>query len=178
MEPKARRTRLGCCMLGCLTPLGAVTGLVLLWMTVLVVTNDGVPRPVKLDPTMLVGTWKGGGGSTLVLRPDGTFVATAICGMGYDEQQGSGTGDWTGSKELVQNWSGGTSVALESAGVDDMSFGEAELDVTGSTADPVLWSYEGDPDDDEVCLLHRVATDSDPDVRLRPLLGSRPDSWK
>lgn len=40
-------------MIGCLIPVGAVTGLLLLWMTVSAVTNDGIPRPVKLDPTTL-----------------------------------------------------------------------------------------------------------------------------
>jgi hypothetical protein len=159
MEPQARPTRPGGCMIGCLIPVGAVTGLLLLWMAVVAVTNDGIPRPVKLDPTTLVGTWKGDGGSTLLLRPDGTYVATAICGMGGDGDAGGGKGTWDGSEGSAQSWSGGTAVSL--GGTDPVAQelgGGTELDVTGSAADPVLWSFQGDPDGREVCRLHRAAT--------------------
>lgn len=156
MESPARPTRPGGCMIGCLIPVGAVTGLLLLWMTVIAVTNDGIPRPVKLDPTTLVGTWKGDGGSTLVLRGDGTYVATAICGMGGDGDAGGGNGTWAGSEQSAQSWSGGAAVSLGGIVSDGTEFGGMELDVTGSTADPVLWSFQGDPDAREVCRLHRV----------------------
>lgn len=162
MESQDRRTRPGGCLIGCLIPVGAVTGLALLWMAMTLVTNDGIPRPVRLDPTTLVGTWNGDGGSTLVLRPDGTFVAAAICGMGGDGGSDGGQGTWTGSERSVQSWSGGTAVSLlgtdtEGADIDGMGMG-MELDVTGSTADPVLWSFQGDADSREVCRLHRVVT--------------------
>ena len=158
MEPQARPTRPGGCTIGCLIPVGAVTGLLLLWMAVAAVTNDGIPRPVKLDPTTLVGTWKGDGGSSLVLRPDGTFAAAAICGMGGDGEAGAGQGTWTGAEDSAQSWSRGTAVSLGGIVAGGTEFGGMELDVTGSTADPVLWSFQGDPDGRDVCRLHRVAT--------------------
>jgi hypothetical protein len=158
MEPQDRPTRPGGCMIGCLIPVGAVTGLLLLGMAVLAVTNDGIPRPVKLDPATLAGTWTGDGASTLLLRPDGTFVATAICGMSSDGQQGDGKGTWIGGQDSAQSWSGGTTVSLGGTEVDGSEFGGVELDVTGSAADPVLWSFRGDADDREVCRLHRVTT--------------------
>jgi hypothetical protein len=78
--------------------------------------------------------------------------------MGGDGEAGGGKGTWVGSEVSAQSWSGGTAVSL--GGTDPLAqeLGGTELDVTGHTTDPVLWSFQGDPDSREVCRLHRVAT--------------------
>jgi hypothetical protein len=81
--------------------------------------------------------------------------------MGDDGQAGDSSGTWAGSSDSAQSWSGGTSISLGGIDVegperDGPLLGGMELDVAGSTADPVLWSFQGDPDGREICRLHRV----------------------
>ena len=95
--------------------------------------------PLQMSRSDLAGTWSNSTEGSLVLRSDGTYSARQLCGSAENS-----SGRWNLASDT---WSGGTGISLTA---DDVS----ELDATGPSQAPVLWSYFGNPDSTDVCRLH------------------------
>jgi hypothetical protein len=127
-----------------------------------------VPRP-PADPALLAeadlaGVWSDGEGGSLTLNADGTFTAHRVCGDFVDwpddaraprdsPETTSGRGRW--DRTTVDS------------GVDDplwasrvrLEFTSSELsagyDARGTGDKPLLYTYQGDPDEGDLCVLFR-----------------------
>lgn len=115
---------------------------------------DAPPRPLHLTSSQLPGTWAAPGGGVLVIRGDGTFTATNVCGFGNGgSSPGSDTGKWKpGGGQWLSITTGTKTGGVDFFGGHDQS----ELDEGGSADSRVLWRYNGVPEEsDSYCELHR-----------------------
>ncbi|MFE6185015.1 hypothetical protein ACFQ6U_11385 [Streptomyces sp. NPDC056465] len=101
-------------------------------------------EPLELSMPQAAVTWTDKWGGTLELEPDGTYTADRACG-GDGRESGSGT------------WDRGRPSGVDEADGNEISV-EYESDVTtyealrnGRTLK--LWSYVGDPDNGDLCIL-------------------------
>ncbi|MGW2177327.1 hypothetical protein ACWCXX_04375 [Streptomyces sp. NPDC001732] len=146
-----------------LVPVGLVV--LLFGLRALNVPPEPDGPPLALTASELTGTWQDDRGGILVLAADGTFSTTEACGdyvdFGDDTRSGfdfpsrmSGTGTWESDDGSYQD--GATGVTLdfttEFAAEDISGF----LEARGRSESPVLWTYIGDPDSGDLCVLKKV----------------------
>jgi hypothetical protein len=141
-----------------LVPLG-LFALVLLLRFVNVPPEPDGP-PLVLAHSRLQGTWQDDDGGRLVLAADGTFSATDICGDYTDATTGdssgfgfpstmSGTGTWESGGYASQD-------ATELSTLFAPGRVSGQLEARGTPGSPLLWTYVGDPDDGELCVLRKA----------------------
>lgn len=106
----------------------------------------GEARTVTPVRSALLGTWRSKGGATITFLADGSCVATSMPPLG---------GDWETTVQLVPSGVGTWSVRAEDDSVGtgggvDITVGHTqnELYTRGNPAAPILFSFIGDPDDD------------------------------
>lgn len=156
---------LGCAALAFLAVVCAVVALVAmvflgrLWV-------PGAPGDaVVLTSAEAAGVWEDGQGGSLVLAGDGTFSASSACGDYFDPQSQAisgfglasvktGTGTWD-LRSASQTEGGPPQSTLRFVFARDGV--SSSYEATGTTAAPMLWTYIGDPDNGERCILKRVA---------------------
>ncbi|MFD7492040.1 hypothetical protein ACFV8T_06425 [Streptomyces sp. NPDC059832] len=120
--------------------------------------------PLVLTQGQLRGTWQDEHGGRLVLAEDGTFSATNVCGDYTDATTGdssgfgfpsimTGTGTWESDVYATQEGATELSVAFAPGKVT------GQLAARGKTDSAVLWTFIGDPDSGELCVLRKVSTD-------------------
>ncbi|MFD4947915.1 hypothetical protein ACFVYE_28230 [Streptomyces sp. NPDC058239] len=144
-----------------LVPVGLFTLLLVLRYVTIPPEPDG--PPLVLTSSRLQGTWRDDRGGQLVFADDGNFSATDACGdysdAATDTSSGfgfpstmTGTGTWeSGTSEYEDN---ATSVSIEFA-PGDVS---GELAARGKADSAFLWTFIGDPDSGELCVLRKVNT--------------------
>ncbi|MFB0627438.1 hypothetical protein [Streptomyces sp. AB3(2024)] len=120
---------------------------------------------VVLTGAEAAGVWEDGQGGSLVLAGDGTFTASSACGSYFDPQSRAtsgfglasvktGTGTWDLRSASPIGGGKPQSTLHIAFGPDGVS---GSYEATGTTAAPMLWTYIGDPDDGERCILKRAA---------------------
>ncbi|MFE7840839.1 hypothetical protein ACFU53_33730 [Streptomyces sp. NPDC057474] len=144
---------------GLLFLLGAGTPAVLV-----VVSRLSVPipdgEPLAISTAEVTGTWVDEQGGRLVLMEDGTFASDGICGdFSDDDLDGAvapdpGAGTWE-----HDTWDDpGTGNPVSEV---DLTFTPGgvwtQYDARGTSKDPVLWMYIGDPDSGDLCVLEKAA---------------------
>ncbi|MFJ7490745.1 hypothetical protein ACIQZB_05720 [Streptomyces sp. NPDC097727] len=144
-----------------LVPVGLLTLLFVLRYVNIPPEPDG--PPLVLTSSRLQGTWRDDRGGQLVFADDGTFSATDACGDYSDAATGTssgfgfpsamtGTGTWESSVSEYED--NATSVSISFA-PGDVS---GELTARGKTDSALLWTFIGDPDNGELCVLRKVST--------------------
>ena len=141
-EPEQRRRGRWGCWLALVVPLLVISiPIVLLAMRAL-----GEAQTVTPVRSALLGTWRSKDGATITFLAGGSCVATNMPPLG---------GDWETTVQLVPSGAGTWSVRAEddSAGIGggiDITIGdtENELYTRGNPAAPILFSFTGDPDED------------------------------
>ncbi|WP_406322317.1 hypothetical protein [Streptomyces sp. NBC_01637] len=119
--------------------------------------------PLVLTRSRLRGTWQDDRGGQLVFAENGTFSATEACGdyrdAGTDASSGfdfpstmTGTGTW--DSQVSEYDDNATEVSVEFA-PGDVS---GELVARGKPDSALLWTFIGDPDSGELCVLRKVST--------------------
>lgn len=138
-------------------------------LSLFVTGRISVPRapggPVLLADADLVGVWSDGEGGSLTINEDGTFAAHRLCGEFSDWRDGEsaprdtppvmgGEGRW--DQRTVDQGTDGeiryasqVSFEFEPTGI---TFG---YDATGTADKPLLSTYQGDPDEGDLCVLFR-----------------------
>ncbi|MFJ8850288.1 hypothetical protein [Streptomyces sp. NPDC102437] len=145
-----------------LVPVGLFV-LVLLLRYVNVVPEPDGP-PLVLAHSRLQGTWQDEDGGRLVLAADGTFTATDICGDYTDDVTGdssgfgfpstmTGTGTWESDVDGAQD-----DRATELSTKFAPGHVRGQLTARGTADSPFLWTFVGDPDSGELCVLRRAGT--------------------
>ncbi|MFJ7043056.1 hypothetical protein ACIQVC_06580 [Streptomyces sp. NPDC101112] len=147
---------------GCL--LAAPVLLIVGALTLMLLGRALAPLPIPdgealvLRDEQIVGTWRDDSGGRLVLREDGTFTSDGVCG------------DFTGDDlaAITAPDPGGTWEHRESEEVEtDTPMSEVHLTFTpgevwtqyearGTSEKAVLWTFVGDPDSGDVCVLDKV----------------------
>jgi hypothetical protein len=138
-------------------------------LSLLVTGRTWAPRPpgepVLLADTDLVGVWSDGDGGRLTINADGTFAAHRLCGEYLDWPDGaseprqtppemSGKGNW-------RQWTvdQGTDEERQYASEVQFEFDATGIsfhyDATGTAGEPLLSTYQGDPDEGDLCVLFR-----------------------
>ncbi|MEV6650083.1 hypothetical protein [Streptomyces sp. NPDC051219] len=139
---------LGCGLLLALTP-AVLLGLMVLGRYLF-------PPPVPLgDPLVLtqaelVGAWQDEEGGTLALAPDMTFTAAGVCTADEPVVLAPGPGTWRHDEwALPDDDAPATQVDFD---YNDEFF---SYEAIGTQDAPALWTYVGDPDSGELCVLTR-----------------------
>lgn len=151
-------------VVGCALPLLLVAGAFAL---LLVVSRLSVPvpdgEPLALSRAELTGTWVDERGGRLTLREDGTFGSDAVCGA-FDDN------DDDRAEEVAAPVPGEGGWEHDDTG-DDIDTGDplstvhltfapsgirAHYEARGTSKDPVLWTYLGDPDEGRLCVLEKA----------------------
>ncbi|WP_351230606.1 hypothetical protein [Streptomyces sp. NPDC002133] len=120
--------------------------------------------PLVLARSDIVGTWQDEQGGRLVLAADGTFAAADVCGDYSDAATGAGAGfDLASVKTGTGTWESTESdFPGENTTEVRAEFGPGDVwtqyEARGSAAVPVLWTYIGDPDAGELCVLKKGTT--------------------
>lgn len=118
---------------------------------------------VVLTDAELAGVWTDERGGSLVLAGDGTFSASSACGDYSDPESGAGsgsdptsvrtgTGTWDADSDTPIGGGPPQSTVRIAFGPDEAS---TQYEATGTTAAPTLWTYIGDPDHGERCILKK-----------------------
>ncbi|MBT2453129.1 hypothetical protein J7F03_40160 [Streptomyces sp. ISL-43] len=140
-----------------LAPVAAITLIALgrLWV-------PGAPGDaLVLTRIELVGTWQDGHGGRLALAEDGTFRASNVCGdysdSALETSSGfglasvrTGTGTWENDDS---DFSGEMTTEIRSDYVPGRVW--TQYEASGTAAAPMLWTYIGDPDHGERCILKK-----------------------
>ncbi|MDJ0463805.1 hypothetical protein [Streptomyces sp. H27-C3] len=111
-----------------------------------------------LQAEAVVGTWQDDRGGQLLVRPDGSFTSVGACGDFVDEDLNSvftpdsGSGTWSSSSSADGN-DDPRVTAVHIAFAPSAVW--TEYEARGTTRRPVLWTYIGDPDNGELCVLEK-----------------------
>ncbi|MGW0840479.1 hypothetical protein ACWD26_09990 [Streptomyces sp. NPDC002787] len=130
----------------------------------LIVSRLSVPipdgEPLALSTTEVTGTWVDEQGGRLVLKEDGKFTSAGICGDFSDDDFNAtaapdpGAGTW--EHDVWDDIDTG-----EPASEVHITFTPSELstvyEARGTSKNPVLWMYIGDPDSGDLCVLEKAA---------------------
>ncbi|MDX2603807.1 hypothetical protein PV379_41635 [Streptomyces caniscabiei] len=167
VETSRRRWRIAL-----LVPLVGAAGCGLLFLlgvgalaALLVASRLSVPipdgEPLAMTTAEVTGTWVDGEGGRLAFEEDGTFTSDGICGDFSDADLDAavapdpGVGTW----ELYTTDGPGSG---EPSSEVQLTFTPGtvwtEYEARGTSRDPVLWMYIGDPDNGELCVLERAET--------------------
>jgi hypothetical protein len=106
------------------------------------------PKSLSLSKDEVVGAWRDPSGGVLRINADGTFTAHSVCGFGITRESGSQHGTW--SQVSSGDWADGPGVMFIGTTL------QVGLGLTGSHAAPELWRYQGDPDENHRCVVHKV----------------------
>ncbi|GAA0295995.1 hypothetical protein GCM10010302_38360 [Streptomyces polychromogenes] len=144
---------LGVGAVGCLAVLLAPVVLFGLFIVFRALTVAPEPdgEPVVLAREALTGTWADENGGTLTLAADGRFTADGVCGefnVRNEVYTRTGTGEWTKSDDRYED-AAKTEVRIEFGG------SWAQYEARGGAASPMLWTFLGDPDEGELCVLKK-----------------------
>jgi hypothetical protein len=140
--------------------LGLLAKVLLLPMSVfllLIAVRDLAPvpqpegQPQVLGRDALVGTWRDDRGGWLLINDDGTVDTHGACGEFNDELVPALDG-WSGAWESDSN-DGETSLRL----TFDSYGWSAEYKAAGTREHPILWTYIGDRDVGDLCVLEHPA---------------------
>ncbi|MGW1426999.1 hypothetical protein ACWD6K_00045 [Streptomyces sp. NPDC002431] len=142
-------------------PLALLVGLFTLRYLNVPPEPDGAP--VTLTADELTGTWQDDRGGILVLAADGTFSSTEVCGdyVDFDNNLHAGF-DFPSRLSASGKWDAGDSTTEEGATSVDLGFtyGDGEIsgfyDARSGSDAPVLWTYVGDPDSGDLCVLKKA----------------------
>ncbi|WP_063817355.1 hypothetical protein [Streptomyces scabiei] len=137
----------------------------------LVVSRLSVPvpdgEPLALSRSEVTGTWVDERGGRLTLRQDGTFGSDGVCGD-FDDNDDDRAEDVTAPAPGEGGWE------HDETG-DDIDTGApvstvhltfapsgiwARYEARGTSKDPVLWTYVGDPDEGRLCVLEKAGSAS------------------
>lgn len=116
--------------------------------------------PLVMSTAEVTGAWVDEQGGRLVLKVDGTFASDGVCGDFSDENLDEavapdpGAGTW--EHDTWDDPSTGDPVSEV-----QLTFtpGEVwtEYEARGTSKDPALWTYLGDPDSGDLCVLEKAA---------------------
>ncbi|MFD9359596.1 hypothetical protein [Streptomyces sp. NPDC060031] len=121
---------------------------------------------IVLTSAELAGVWKDERGGSLVLAGDGTFSASSACGDYFDPESDAssgfglapvktGTGTW--DLESGSPIEGGPAQSTVRIAFGPQGVSTA-YEATGTVGAPTLWTYIGDPDSGERCILKKETT--------------------
>ncbi|MEV8455207.1 hypothetical protein AB0467_29690 [Streptomyces sp. NPDC052095] len=144
------------------TPVVLVVGLLLMRYVNVPPEPDG--DPVSLPSHELTGAWQDDRGGILVLAADGGFSATRVCGdytdfdtsssSGFDfPSRISGKGTWDSDGTGAD---GATAVDLDFTATSDGGDVDGSYDLRAGGDGLLLWTYVGDPDSGETCVLEKT----------------------
>ncbi|WP_234442478.1 hypothetical protein [Streptomyces sp. FxanaA7] len=149
------------CGLLVLLGIGLSFGLVILSGLALPVPGG---KPLTMSTAGITGTWVDEGGGRLVLKEDGTFTSTEICGD-FDDNDDDGFDDVLAPNPGTGTWERDT---RNGVGTDDpvstvhLTFTPSGVrgtyETRGTKKNPNLWTYIGDPDEKRLCMLERAET--------------------
>ncbi|MFD0341293.1 hypothetical protein ACFVH0_21920 [Streptomyces sp. NPDC127117] len=145
-----------------LVPLGLFVLVLLLRFVNVPPAPDG--PPLVLAHSRLQGTWQDDDGGRLVLAADGTFSATDVCGDYTDAATGDSSGfGFPSTMSGTGIWESGTYASRDDATEVSTEFApgrvSGRLEARGTPGSPLLWTYIGDPDDGDLCVLRKVGTE-------------------
>ncbi|MEU2667547.1 hypothetical protein ABZ622_01555 [Streptomyces sp. NPDC007164] len=145
-----------------LVPLGLFAAVLLLRFVNVPPEPDG--PPLVLAHSRLQGTWQDDDGGRLVLAADGTFSATDICGDYTDAVTGDSSGfGFPSTMSGTGTWESGVYASRDGATELSTEFAPGrvggQLVARGTPGSPLLWTYVGDPDDGELCVLRKADTE-------------------
>ncbi|MER6161391.1 hypothetical protein ABT147_38665 [Streptomyces sp. NPDC001868] len=167
-ETNRRRWRIGL-----LVPLVGAAGCGLLFLLgigafalLMIVSRLSVPvpdgEPLAMSTAEVTGTWVDEQGGRLTLKGNGTFTSAEICGD-FDDNDDDDFDDVASPTPGAGAWEHTTMTAI---GTDDLvsrvhlTFTpggvRGQYEARGTSKDPVLWTYIGDPDEGRLCALERV----------------------
>ncbi|MEU9315403.1 hypothetical protein [Streptomyces sp. NPDC048295] len=142
-----------------LVPVGLLALVILLRFVNIPPEPDG--PPLVLTHSQLVGVWQDGQGGRLVLAEDGTFSATHVCGDYTDSRTGDSSGfgfpstmTGPGTWESVVNTTRDRATELSTSFAPGRVSGQ--LTARGKADSPLLWTFIGDPDSGELCVLRKA----------------------
>ncbi|WP_327342591.1 hypothetical protein [Streptomyces europaeiscabiei] len=133
----------------------------------LIVSRLSVPvpdgEPLAMGTTEITGTWVDGEGGRVTLKENGTFTSDKICGD-FDDNDDDHFDDVVTPAPGAGTWEHRTGAAIETDGqvsTVHITFTpdgiRAQYEARGTSEDPVLWTYIGDPDEGVLCVLERAA---------------------
>ncbi|MFJ7194283.1 MULTISPECIES: hypothetical protein [unclassified Streptomyces] len=106
-----------------------------------------------------MGAWQDGRGGRLVLAEDGTFSATHVCGDYTDSRTGDSSGSGFPSTG-TGTWESGVNTTRDRATELSTSFAPGhvggQLTARGEADSSLLWTFIGDPDSGELCVLRKA----------------------
>jgi hypothetical protein len=130
----------------------------------LVVSRLSVPipdgEPLALSTAEVTGPWVDERGGRLELKADGTFSSDGICGDFSDDDLDDvvapdpGAGTWEHDTWDAPNPDDPVSKVHLSFAPGGVS---TQYEARGTSKDPVLWMYIGDPDSGNLCVLEKAA---------------------
>lgn len=141
-----------------LVPVGLITLLFALRAVNVPPEPDG--PPLVLASGQLEGTWRDDRGGQLVLAKDGTFSATNACGDYWNTRTDASSG--FGFPTIMTGTGTWESDESDEGNATSVSVGFAPGDVTGQLVaggapdSALLWTFIGDPDSGDLCVLRKV----------------------
>ena len=134
----------------------------------LIVSRLSVPvpdgEPLAMTTAEFTGAWVDEQGGRLTFGEDGTFTSDEVCGDFDDNDDdpfdevaspSPGAGTW----EHTTGTGTDSDTAVSSVRLTFTPDGtDAWYEARGTSRDPVLWTYIGDPDNGELCVLERAKT--------------------
>ncbi|UUU26170.1 hypothetical protein [Streptomyces sp. DSM 40750] len=133
----------------------------------LIVSRLSVPipdgEPLAMSTAEITGTWVDEQGERLELKADGTFASDGICGdfgdFGDDDPNATtapdpGAGTWEHDTRHAGDTGDPVSKVRLTFAAEGVS---TQYEARGTSKDPVLWEYIGDPDEGKLCVLEKAA---------------------
>ena len=121
-------------------------------------------EPLAMSTAEITGTWVDEQGGRLTFGEDGTFASDGVCGD-FDDNDDDPFDDVASPTPGAGTWEHTTGTDIDA---DDplstvhLTFTPdgimARYEARGTSRDPVLWTYIGDPDEGELCVLERAGT--------------------
>ncbi|WP_254410013.1 hypothetical protein [Streptomyces sp. AC495_CC817] len=169
-ETSRRRWRIGL-----LVPLVGAAGCGLLFLLgmgalalLLIAGRVSVPlpdgEPLAMSTAEITGTWVDEQGGRVLFEEDGRFTSNEVCGDFDDHDDdhfddvaspAPGTGTWEHTTDGDIGSDASVSTVRLTFAPDGTS---AQYEARGTSRDPVLWTYIGDPDSGKLCVLERART--------------------
>ncbi|MGW1404768.1 hypothetical protein [Streptomyces sp. NPDC002403] len=142
-----------------LVPVGLFVLVLLLRFVNIPPEPDG--PPLVLTHSQLLGTWQDEQGGRLVLAEDGTFGATHVCGDYTDSRTGDSSGfGFPSTMTGTGTWESGVYTTRDRATELSTAFApghvSGQLTARGKADSPLLWTFIGDPDSGELCVLKKA----------------------